>query len=455
MQTEFGIDHVYNADTFNEMTPISNSTQYLATAGRKVYEAMNTADPKAVWLMQGWLFQKTNFWKQPQIKALLQSVPIGKMIILDLSSELDPIYQTTESYYGQPFIWCMLHNFGGTMEFYGMLDTVNIGPFIGRNFSNSSMIGIGLTPEGINQNEIMYEFMMENSWRKQPRNITEWISNFAVKRYGSFNRHVDKAWQLLKKSVYNDTKIMKDKNRYVIPTWRPRLEPLLEQEVWYNPEDLFMAWRYFILASDKNINNSLFLYDLVDVTRNSLQILATRYYNETIEAYRKNEIIKFTLSSNKLLGLISDMETLLASNKHFLLGTWIKAAQRLAKNIDDIILYTFNARNQITIWGPTGQHRDYASKQWSGLVKSYYLPRWQLFINMLNASLYNGSTFNQDEYFDLVFEKVEKPFQNNNEEFPTEPVGKPVNIAKHLYIKYKPDTKSLYFVKIYKKRSNT
>ncbi|KAJ8307101.1 hypothetical protein KUTeg_015185 [Tegillarca granosa] len=195
MQTEFGIDHVYNADTFNEMTPISNSTQYLATAGRKVYEAMNTADPKAVWLMQGWLFQKTNFWKQPQIKALLQSVPIGKMIILDLSSELDPIYQTTESYYGQPFIWCMLHNFGGTMEFYGMLDTVNIGPFIGRNFSNSSMIGIGLTPEGINQNEIMYEFMMENSWRKQPRNITEWISNFAVKRYGSFNRHVDKAWQ--------------------------------------------------------------------------------------------------------------------------------------------------------------------------------------------------------------------------------------------------------------------
>lgn len=47
------------------------------------------------------------------------------MIILDLSSELDPIYQTTESYYGQPFIWCMLHNFGGTMELYGMLDTIN------------------------------------------------------------------------------------------------------------------------------------------------------------------------------------------------------------------------------------------------------------------------------------------------------------------------------------------
>lgn len=48
------------------------------------------------------------------------------MIILDLISELYPIYARTESYYGQPFIWCMLHNFGGTMELYGALDKVNV-----------------------------------------------------------------------------------------------------------------------------------------------------------------------------------------------------------------------------------------------------------------------------------------------------------------------------------------
>lgn len=40
--------------------------------------------------------------------------------------------------------------------------------------ANSTMIGVGLTPEGIYQNEIMYEFMMENVWRKEPRNITQW-----------------------------------------------------------------------------------------------------------------------------------------------------------------------------------------------------------------------------------------------------------------------------------------
>ena len=32
-------------------------------------------------------------------------------------------------------------------------------------YANSSMVGIGITMEGINQNEIIYEFMLEKSWR--------------------------------------------------------------------------------------------------------------------------------------------------------------------------------------------------------------------------------------------------------------------------------------------------
>lgn len=49
----------------------------------------------------------------------------GEMIVLDLYSEIIPIYTQTESYYGQPFIWCMLHDFGGTMELYGALKLIN------------------------------------------------------------------------------------------------------------------------------------------------------------------------------------------------------------------------------------------------------------------------------------------------------------------------------------------
>ena len=49
------------------------------------------------------------------------------------------------------------------------------GPSKGRNFPNSTMVGIGLTMEGIFQNEVIYEFMNENSYSPNPRNLTKWL----------------------------------------------------------------------------------------------------------------------------------------------------------------------------------------------------------------------------------------------------------------------------------------
>ena len=49
------------------------------------------------------------------------------------------------------------------------------------------------------------------------------------------------------------------------------------------------------------------------------------------------------------------METLLASDSHFLLGNWIKAATDNAMDMQDSWFLQFNARNQITLWGPRGE----------------------------------------------------------------------------------------------------
>lgn len=47
------------------------------------------------------------------------------MIVLDLQSEQFPQYAKLKSYYGQPFIWCMLHNFGGTLGMFGSAPIIN------------------------------------------------------------------------------------------------------------------------------------------------------------------------------------------------------------------------------------------------------------------------------------------------------------------------------------------
>ena len=47
-------------------------------------------------------------------------------------------------------------------------------PMEARNSTGSTMIGVGLSMEGINQNEVMYEFMNEMSWRTHPVDLDEW-----------------------------------------------------------------------------------------------------------------------------------------------------------------------------------------------------------------------------------------------------------------------------------------
>ena len=54
---EFGTDHYYNADAFNEMDPTNKDLNFLANTNDKIYEAMTSVDTQAVYLMQGWLFR--------------------------------------------------------------------------------------------------------------------------------------------------------------------------------------------------------------------------------------------------------------------------------------------------------------------------------------------------------------------------------------------------------------
>ena len=124
-QAEFGAsDHLYNCDPFNEMDPSTNDPAYLRTSAQAVYSAMTKADPKAIWVLQGWLFILDTYWKLPQIEAFLTSVPIGNMIVLDLKSTHSEQFTRTKSYFGQPFIYNDLSNFGAKSALFGHLHQV-------------------------------------------------------------------------------------------------------------------------------------------------------------------------------------------------------------------------------------------------------------------------------------------------------------------------------------------
>ena len=97
---------------------------------------------------------------------------------------------------------------------------------------------------------------------------------------------------------------------------------------------------------------------------------------------------------------LNDLDDVLATNPSFLLGHWVAVATKAPNTSTpaEVGNRIFNAKNQVTLWGPSGQIHDYAAKNWAGLVKEYYLPRWSLFSERLSASLKTGDAFNETKY---------------------------------------------------------
>ena len=77
--------------------------------------------------------------------------------------------------------------------------------------------------------------------------------------------------------------------------------------------------------------------------------------------------------------LMTDLDNLLNTNEYWMVGQWIQMSkEHSGSNQTEQEWWEFNARNQITLWGPNGEISDYASKTWGGLLGTYHQPQWQL-----------------------------------------------------------------------------
>ena len=387
----FGTDHLYSADTFNENEPPSDDTNYLAKLSERLYESMKEADPESVWVMQGWLFYSDRkFWRAPQIQALLNAVPDEHMIILDLAAEIEPVWKRTNAFYGKPWIWNMLHNFGGNISMFGRMDGVAAGPAEAlQDPASGHLIGIGLTMEGIEQNPVMYELLTEQVWQNKSVDLSKWLEFYTISRYGQLDTNLIKAWEVLRTTAYNG-KVIRDGAESII-TGRPTFD---SSTVWtrtklnYRPKDFLPAWDYFIAAAGKFKNSDGFQYDLVDITRQVLANYADFIHEKLVRAYRDKDPAAYKKYCDEFLQIITDLDSLLGTRKDFLLGPWISDARSFGNSSDEKALYELNARDLITLWGDANSPlHEYSCRQWSGLLNDFYKRRWQKFFEMTTNSL--------------------------------------------------------------------
>lgn len=441
----YGTSHYYSSDIFNELMPPSGEPEYLAKTSAAVYGSMKSVDRDAVWVMQGWLFVSSagrKFWTKERMKPFLDAVPDDKMVILELYSENRPRWQDTEAYYGKPWIWNMLHNFGGNIGLYGKAPLIAFEPArVGKDSRRGALSGIGLTMEGSEQNPMIYQLMLEHVWSSESVKLKEWTEGYIRRRYGKDDGNAQKAWEILLKTVYRNNKKDQGAPESMItgrPTFNENAAWTWTDLVYYENRDFVPAWEYMVKAADSLSGSDAFRYDLVDVTRQAMANYGTALHRQIAYTWNAGDIEAYRMLSARFLDLISDMDRLLKTRSEFLLGKWISDAREWGTTEEEKRLYERNARNLVSIWGrpDVADISDYSCRQWSGLLDSYYRGRWEEFFRQTAVCLENGEKWDQKKFQDYIREWGWNWVNRTGETFPSEPEGDSTAIAKEMYAKW-------------------
>ncbi len=386
IQTDlYGSDHLYDADCFNEVNPPTNDTVFIGEVSRKVFESMTQADPDAVWVMQGWfLFWQQNFWKEPQARALLDPIPNEKLILLDLYGEKYPVWNKTKAFYGKKWVWNIICNLGQQVNLSGDLKQMN------KNLQDAmtnpeagKLAGIGVMMEGFGYNPVVQEFIGHKIWEPEYTEMDNWIREYAFRRYGTQNQIAADAWSGLLASVYDRTAVNESPLCNPPGSGIPSITDSGLYGVDYDTEKLIKAGIALLSLSDSLKAVASWRFDITHIFREILTLKANRMLSNAYTALENQNLNDFRESKKKFLTLLQDLDQLLGSQEMFLLGKWIADAREKGNSKEEKDFYELNARSIITLWQPDSGSllRDYASKQWNGMIGDFYYHRWLRFFD--------------------------------------------------------------------------
>lgn len=205
----------------------------------------------------------------------------------------------------------------------------------------------------------------------------------------------------------------------------------------YNrPADVLRAARLFLEEADGFKGNDNFEYDLIDITRQAVAEKGRLVYKVIRAAYEAQDKPLLRLASDRFLELLLQQDRLLATRPEFKAGRWIAQARSIGHTPQEKDWIEWNARVQITTWGNRtasegGGLHDYAHKEWNGLLRDFYYPRWKTWLDRLNT-LPDGDPAAAIDYYAL-----DEPWTLQHNFYPPHKEGDCVEAAKeaaqHLY----------------------
>lgn len=382
-EKEFGKNGYYIVDSFNEMEipfpPKNDPARYklLASYGDNVYNSIKAGNKDAVWVMQGWMFgYQRDIWDYKTLEALVSKVPDDKMLLLDLAVDYSKHFwkngvnwEFYKGFFNKPWVYSVIPNMGGKSGMTGILSFYANGHLEALNSPHKGrLLAYGLAPEGIENNEVIYELATDAAWSSSEINIRKWLRDYSNSRYGTYPAGMDDFWEGLLKSVYGS---FTDHPRY---NWQLRPGTTHKGSINAN-ENYFEAIEKLACIAPQMAGNKLFELDFREWAADYLGAKSEILTQHIEQARSQGDLEKTLELEQKFIRWMKGIDALLVGHPNKDMQQWIGFARLHGGSTQSLAdYYEKNARRIVTVWGPPVD--DYSARIWAGLIRDYYLPRW-------------------------------------------------------------------------------
>ena len=414
----FRTNSLYAIDMFNENTPVNGTDVYLSSCSNSTVSVIKSADSVGKWVLQGWTFgyEYDRFWTKQKIASYIASVNNDDILILDMFAEARPVWNTTNSFFGKPFIWTLINNFGGNTVINGNVkQTV---AHLSRAIQDSkSFVGFGFMPEGIQENTILLDAVMgfvtsEEYYRNTTQYLGFWEEAVSSYRYGG--DHYKELLKFTIRNLYVQQNYITNYRKSLMIFRRPgfNLKFHTNSNIGTNRDILN---QYLINTNETRSVTEVVTYDFLSILQNYSELVFSQLYLNLMEAYAVQQLETFEMNARRMHEMLTQLDTILSLFPLKSLACYEQQVLKFASEIsfNNPMKLVADLRRQISIWGYNEEIIDYAFKIWSGALSDYYSPRWNTFISHLKASLKADLPFDQ-EAFARDVSIVEHAFVNSD-----------------------------------------
>ncbi|MGW0535051.1 alpha-N-acetylglucosaminidase [Streptomyces sp. NPDC003032] len=398
----FGPSTMYKMDLLHEGGKPGDVP--VGEAAKGVEKALRTAHADATWVILG--------WQHNPPKAITDAVDKKRMLIVDGLSDRFPHITDREADWGStPYTFGSIWNFGGhttmganTPDWAALYERW-------RTKKGSTLSGISLMPEAADNNPAAFELFSELAWSDGTLDLASWFAAWSTARYGDADPHAAAAWDVLRRTAYGTTRADKwaegadglfgarpDLVATSAASWSPK-------KMRYEPADFEPALDELLAVRRDLRGSSAYRRDLLDVARQTLSNRSRVLLPRIKEAYGAGDAGRFDRLSREWLELMELLDRLVATDPDHLLGRWVADARAWGADAEERDRLAYDQLSLLTVWGNrSGAEaglRDYANREWAGLVGGLYRLRWERYFEELRGALTEGRGPREIDWFAL------------------------------------------------------